>query len=98
MNRCCSEDDAAECHRAAATSFIQRCRRIAGWIVPSAILILLPKCPMCIAAYIALATGAGISLSTATWVRLLAIFACVGSLSYLAIRGLQRTGQRFGND
>ena len=37
---------------------------VAGWIIPSAALILMPKCPMCVAMYVALFTGAFLVFST----------------------------------
>jgi hypothetical protein len=55
-------------------------------VVPSALLALMPKCPACLAAYVAIGTGIGISVSTATYLRLLLVILCVLSLSYLALR------------
>lgn len=50
-------------------TFARRCLGVLGWVVPSATLALMPKCPACVVAYIALLTGFGISLATATYLR-----------------------------
>ena len=62
---------------------------LAGWIIPSATLALLPKCPICVAAYVALATGIGISLPTATYLRAMLAASCVASLVFVAGRRLR---------
>ena len=70
-----------------------RCRRgseIAGWIVPGATLALLPKCPACVVAYVALATGLGISVSTAAYFRTSLLLLSVTALLYLALKRLCR--------
>lgn len=70
-------------------------RRGAQWLVPGAILALLPKCPICIAAYIALGTGIGISVPAAAHVREAAIWLCVSALGFLAVRQAARLVGRF---
>jgi len=70
-------------------SRLRRGREVAGWIAPSVTLALLPKCPVCVAAYVALATGIGISLPTATHLRSMLVVLCVASLVFIMARRLR---------
>jgi hypothetical protein len=59
---------------------------VAGWIVPGALLALVPKCPMCIVGYVALATGLGISISVATYLRWGLLIGCSAWMLWLIAR------------
>jgi len=68
-------------------TLVQRCLGVGKWIVPGGILAVLPKCPVCLAAYLALGAGLGVSISTAAYLRMILAGACVAWLLYLAARG-----------
>jgi hypothetical protein len=89
MGACC---DVAGDGRTAR--LVRRGREILAWVVPSAVLVLVPKCPACLAAYVALWTGLGLSLSTATYLRWALLLVCVASLLVLTTKHLTRIGRR----
>jgi hypothetical protein len=87
--RCCQIKTRADDNTPRPPSRFRGGREIAGWIVPSVILALLPKCPACVAAYVALATGIGISLPTATHLRAMLVILCLASLVLITARRLR---------
>jgi hypothetical protein len=71
-------------------SRLRRRGEIVGWIIPSATLVLLPKCPACVAAYVALCSGVGISVASAANLRISMLMLCVVALLCLALKRLCR--------
>ena len=84
---CC---DRAVTGRAAGQVVGRRLGSTVRWAVPSAVLVLLPKCPMCIAAYLALWTGVTVSTSVAGGVRVGLIGACLACIFWMCFRQLRK--------
>lgn len=80
----------ASCSGRQSSALVRRGFRAVEWLIPTAVLALMPKCPLCLAAYLALMTGVGISTSSATWLRILLIALCLGWLAYLAAHGVRQ--------
>jgi hypothetical protein len=78
-------------------SFTRRSLDLTAKMVPVAILAVLPKCPACVAAYVALGTGIGFSLTAATYLRLSLVVLCVASLVYFTARSLRPRLEQFRN-
>ena len=96
MSACCN----AASDRLAPTR-ARRAREVFAWVLPSVILVLVPKCPACLVAHVALWTGLGLSLSTATylrWVLLLCVATLLLLLARRAIHVTQTKGDLHGHE
>ena len=65
---------------------MRRTRGAAAFALPSIALALVPKCPMCIAAWLALGGGLGISFTTAAHLRTALVWLCWSVLVLLTVR------------
>ena len=96
MNTCpCRQKTARDDDKARRP--VSRWRRggeVAGWIIPSATLVLLPKCPLCVAAYVALFSGVSISFASASHLRTSLLILCITVLLCLALKPLCRLAAR----
>ncbi len=67
-------------------TWLPRAREVAGWIVPGALLAVMPKCPMCLAAYVALCSGLTLSRSSAHILLRTLTALCIGTLALCVVR------------
>jgi len=67
-------------------TWLRRPREVAGLILPGALLALMPKCPMCLAAYVTLGTGLTMSRSSAHNLMRTLSALCIGTLALCLVR------------
>jgi hypothetical protein len=90
MRACCNAAGVRK-----STGRVRTVREFFSWALPGAILVAVPKCPACLAAYVMLWTGLGLSLPAAAYLRWMLLFACGASLFFLLITRLNRVGSFF---
>jgi len=84
--RCCPGNPHPRNHGRHQETVLSRVRKAFGWIVPGALLALMPKCPMCLVAYVALGTGFTISYSSAHILMRALTALCLGTLGLCVVR------------
>jgi len=91
MARCCKRTGQSADRSPAGNSRRLAAKAVSGlrWILPATVLAIMPKCPVCFAAYLAIATGLGISVTAAAYLRGGLILASAAALIALAV-GLAR--------
>ena len=77
--------------------FARRLSGAAASMLPGAVLVLLPKCPLCLAAWLTVVTGAGFTAAGATWVRGMLVVFWVAALALAAAAMIGRRGVRPGD-
>lgn len=68
----------------------RRTTRSVGFLASSAVLFLMPKCPACVAAYVALATGLSISTRSASRLQSALVILCCAMLLFTVQRAIVR--------
>lgn len=86
--RCCRGE--GKSHR-----LVLRLATVAVSALPGAALVLLPKCPMCLAAWLTVATGFGFSAAGAGWVRWVFVILSFAAITLVA-RPIIRRQTRVG--
>ena len=84
--RCCHQESRTGDNARRQGTWLSRVRGAAGWILPGALLALMPKCPMCLAAYVALGTGFSMSYSSAHLLMRVLTVICLGTLALCVVR------------
>jgi hypothetical protein len=85
--QCCGGGPAS-CRLARRLS--HRLGKAAASILPGAALVLLPKCPLCLAAWLTVATGVGFSAAGAAWVREIVVLLSVIGVALAAAPIIRR--------
>jgi hypothetical protein len=82
------------CRAGRASGRPARLSKITASILPAVVLALLPKCPLCLAAWLTVATGVSIPAAGVAWVRRLLVVFCVAALAVAAAPIVRRLRSR----
>ena len=100
MGACCKQRGAcvmtAQCCTGEGPSrrLARRSAGAAASILPGAMLVLLPKCPLCLAAWLTVVTGVGVSATAAAHVRGLIVVVWVVAAALAAVQIIRRRALR----
>ena len=90
MSSCCHSGSTRKAPR-----WARRTRELIAWALPSTVLVLVPKCPACLAAYVALWSGIGLSFGTAAYLRWAMLFVSVAALIFLIVNSIKKGTDRW---
>lgn len=71
------------------TTFGRRIRDLLAWLLPTALLAVVPKCPACLILYLAIWTGISVSIGTASYLRLGMLAFSAAILTYLGAKQIR---------
>jgi hypothetical protein len=91
---CCQIQPRPADHARRSTPWFHRAGEAAGWILPSAVLALLPKCPACVAAYVALGTGFMMTPASAHLLLRTVTALCIGAVAFCLVRPLLKQSRQ----
>ncbi len=69
---------------------LRRLREVAALLLPGTLLALMPKCPMCLAAYVALGTGVTLSYTSAHLLMRGLTALCICTLAFCLVRRIMQ--------
>ena len=87
---CCHSNPRAGRVAPRQSAWLRRAREVAGFVAPGAALALVPKCPVCIAAYVALGTGVAMSPASAHSLLRALTALCVCTLAFAVIKRMTK--------
>ncbi len=91
-HRCCQQPAPRDEQRPPAA--LELFHHAAKWGLPGALLVAMPKCPACVAAYCTVFTGVGLSLSAAAHLRILLLSLCAATLVVLTAKRIWTIASR----
>ncbi len=83
---CCHRPPSAPGGVPRRSSPLRRLWEMAGLLLPGTLLALMPKCPMCLAAYVALGTGCTLSYTSAHLLMRTLTALCICTLAFCLVR------------